>query len=117
MEIQIVKQPVALAKVRKLAEAQFGDLIKATVDVANGVMALGGDLHADEEQLLLKHGSKQQNLWGINLYPAKFGSADFIEFDSLINIRPSQGNRTRAVDDPAVRQRIKELVDTLVVEG
>lgn len=116
MDIQVISSPVTIVYVAKLAQKQFGDIIKATVDESKGIMALGGELHADEEQLLLKNGSSQQDLWGINLYPLKFGLADFIEFDSMINIRPSQGNMSRDVEDAAVQQRIRDIVNKLVVE-
>jgi len=92
---------------------QFGNLIKAVVDVARGVMAIGGDLHADEEAALLDDGSRQHDLWGINLYPQEAGDG-WIEFDSVINVRPARGNRSRDVEDPAVRQRIRDVVAQLV---
>jgi len=76
-------------------------------------MAVDADLHSDEEALLIEHGSTQGDLWGINLYP-ELPPGDWIEFDSLINIRPSQGNRSRGVDDPDVRSRIVDVVDSLV---
>lgn len=97
----------------RLAEAQFGDFIKAVVDVSRGIMAIGGDLHADDEAELLADGSDQQDLWGINLYPGEQGP-DWIEFDSMINLRPSQGNRSRGVDDPEIRARIRGVVSSLV---
>lgn len=100
-----------------MARQQFGNFIKATVDVKKQLMALGGDLHADEEQLLLEKGSDQADLWGINLYPAKFGQADFIEFDSMINLRPSQGNMSRGIDSPAIENQVKKVVQKLVVKG
>lgn len=114
MEIQIVENPIAISEVRRLAAAQFGDLVKAAVDVDRAIMALGGELHADEEQLLLENGSAQRSLWGINLYPAKFGTPGFIEFDSMINLRPSQNNRTRAVEDASRRQQIADVVGHLI---
>ena len=117
MEIIVVSKPVPIGHVTELANKQFGDLIKATVDVSKGLMALGGELHADEEKLLLDSGSQQTNLWGINIYPAKFGKADFIEFDSMINIRPSQGNRSRSVEDPAIQKQIQDLVTKLIMQG
>lgn len=115
MNIRIISSPIGIDEVDKMAAQQFGNLIKATVDVKKQIMALGGDLHADEEQLLLEKGSDQRDLWGINLYPAKFGKVDFIEFDSMINLRPSQGNMSRAVNDPTIRKRIKKVVLKLVV--
>ena len=96
-----------------MAEQQFGDWIKAVVDVSRGIMAVGGELHADDEAALLSDGSRQGDLWGINLYPAVHGP-DWIEFDSMINLRPSQGNRSRGVDDERLRDRIREVVGRLV---
>jgi hypothetical protein len=111
--MEIIHDAIALARLREMAEGKFGDMVKAVVDVQQGIMAVDGELHADEEELLLTHGSTQASLWGINLYPdAAIG--DFIEFDSMINLRPSQGNRSRGVDDQAVRQRILEIVWRLV---
>ncbi len=113
-DLRIVRVPVTLADIEAMAERMFGSLVKAVVDVERGIMAVGGEMHADEEALLLGEGSPQSGLWGINLYPAEFGSPRFIEFDSVINIRPSQGNRTRSVDDAAARAAITVIVDRLV---
>lgn len=114
MPIQIVSAPLSLAELRRIAAQQFGDFVKAVVDLGRGVMAIGGELHADEEALLLEAGGRQGDLWGINLYPDR-PSAQLIEFDSLINLRPSRGNRSRGVEDAAVRRRIQDLVERLVV--
>lgn len=116
MDIVVVKAPITIDAVTKMAAAQFGDIIKATVDVKLQIMALGGELHADEEQLLLNQGSDQENLWGINLYPGRFGSPKFIEFDSMINLRPSQGNMSRDVKDTAIKEQIQKIITKLVVE-
>lgn len=115
MNIRIITASVSIDEVDKMAKQQFGNLIKAAVDLEKKIMALGGDLHADEEQLLLEKGSDQNNLWGINLYPANFGQASFIEFDSMINLRPSRGNMSRGVDNPATQDQIREVVNKLVV--
>lgn len=112
--MKIIDVPITVMELASMAEAGFGDLVKAVVDVERGIMAVDGELHSDEEALLLENGSRQDNLWGINLYPA-LAPADFIEFDSMINIRPSQGNRSRGVDDPDLRERIVGVVDSLVV--
>ena len=88
-------------------------MIKAVVDVEQRIMALGGELHSDEEALLIDHGSLQRDVWGVNLYP---GSADndWIEYDSMINVRPSQGNPSRGVEDAKLRDAIRRIVDELV---
>jgi hypothetical protein len=76
-------------------------------------MAIGGELGADEEAALMEDGSAQEHLWGINLYPAERGDA-WIEFDSMINVRPSQWNRSRNVEDGARQDLIRQIVAALV---
>jgi len=94
----------------------FGDMIKYVVDVERGVIAIGGELHADAEQVLLEQGSRPADLWGANYYPGR-GREGCIEFTSLINIRPARGNRSMEVEDPAVRERIRALTFALVGAG
>jgi hypothetical protein len=110
---RIVSEPIALDELRQLAVDQFGDFVKAVVDVREGVMAVGGELHADDEAALLEQGARQADLWGINIYPDRV-AAERIEFDSMINVRPAQANRSRSVDDPGIRQRIQDIVARLV---
>lgn len=112
-EPRIVRDRITRAELEALAAARFGDMVKAVVDVSRGVAAFGGELHSDEEALLLDDGSRQQDLWGINLYPAESGD-DWIEFDSMINVRPSQDNRSRGVNDEATRAAIRRVVAGLV---
>ena len=113
MPMQIVSAPITRDELRRIAGQQFGDFVKAVVDVQGGVMAIGAELHADEEALLLEQGARQADLWGINLYPDR-ANDELIEFDSMINVRPSQGNRSRGVDDAAVQALIRALVGRLV---
>jgi Protein of unknown function (DUF5674) len=112
--MKIIDTPITVRDLASMAQAGFGDFVKAVVDVERGIMAVDGELHSDEEAILLEHGSEQRYLWGINLYPA-LATADLVEFDSLINIRPSQGNRSRGVDDPDLRERIVRIVGSLVL--
>jgi len=111
MPIQVVRAPVTIDLLRGAAAEQFGDFVKAVVDVRREVMAIGGELHADEEAVLIQEGSQQTDLWGINLYPDQ---ADLVEFDSMINVRPAQGNRTRGVEDAGLRRAIAAIVERLV---
>ena len=92
----------------------FGNLVKVVVDIQREIIAVDAELHSDEEALLLQDGSKQADLWGINIYPDLFGKEDFTEFDSMINLRPSQNNRSRRVDDPEIRRRIVEITSKLI---
>jgi hypothetical protein len=113
MSIQVIRTPVALEALRHLAAEQFGDFVKVVVDVRQGVMAIGGELHADEEALLLDEGARQADLWGINIYPDQ-PPEQRVEFDSMINVRPAHGNRSRAVEDEGTRRRIEAIVASLV---
>lgn len=114
-EIQLVKEAISRDILHKMALESFGDFVKAVVDIAKDLMVIGGELHADEEQMLLEKGSRQEDLWGINLYPDQ-PSAEWIEFDSMINIRPRQGNRSRSVDDVQMREQIVRVVNKLVLK-
>jgi hypothetical protein len=113
MPMRIVEQPITRAELGEIAASSFGDMVKAAVDVVRGSMAIGGELHADEEALLLAAGSAQENVWGINLYPA-VADESWIEFDSMINVRPSLGNRSRSVEDEQTRTEIIRIVTELV---
>ena len=106
-------QPISIDELRELAESRFGDMIKGVVDLERGILLLDADLHADQEACLLAEGSKQASLWGINLYPDA-AAEDWLEFDSMINLRPSFGNRSRGVDDPATRAAIAGLIARMV---
>ncbi|MBM3285560.1 MAG: hypothetical protein FJY81_06775 [Candidatus Aminicenantes bacterium] len=111
--MKIIDAPVSLDDLKLMAQGLFGNLVKAVVDVERKIMAVDGELHADEEALLLESGSRQENLWGINIYP-DLEMPDRVEFDSVINIRPSQGNRSRGVDNPEIREAILRIVEGLV---
>jgi hypothetical protein len=113
MRIEIVKEKISLDEIKKLAQESFGDMVKVVVDIKQGIMAAGGEMHADSEQLLLEQGSKQQDLWGANLYPDS-EDEHFIEYQSLINIRPRVGNRGMEIADESIRGRVKKVIETLV---
>lgn len=114
MKIIDKKDKVSIGELKLMSENMFGDLVKAVVDIEKIIMAIDAGLHADQEKVLLENGSQQENLWGINLYPDDFQDEDFIEFDSMINLRPSWGNRSRGVDDENIQQKIIEIVNELV---
>ena len=107
--MRILDEPIPVDELKSIAAEIFGDLIKAVVDVRKRLVALDAELHSDLEALLIEKGSQQYDLWGINLYPDLEGE-DFIEFDSMINMRPSQGNLSRSVDDEAIRGNIIGIV-------
>jgi hypothetical protein len=109
----LVNELISIQKLREAGEELFGDMVKAVVDIEKQVMVIGAELHSDEEAFLLERDSRQENLWGINLYTNRT-MPEMVEFDSMINIRPRQNNRSRGVEDPALRERILGIVRTLV---
>ncbi len=111
--MQIVNKTIGLQELSLMAQKMFGNFVKAVVDVKKGIMAVDAELHADEEAFLIENGSKQSDLWGINLYPEMEGD-DFVEYDSMINIKPAHGNRSRTVADPALRAQILSIVTGIV---
>ena len=94
----------------------FDGLVKAVVDIKKEMLIVDAQMHADEEKELLEQGSKQEDLWGISLYPEKYNTVDFIEFDSMINLRPWQNNRSRGVDDPKIQKQIIKIINQLVTK-
>ena len=113
--MKIVNEPILISELKSMSEAMYGNIVKAVVDVRRKIIVVDAELHSDEEQILLEDGSKQEDLWGFNFLP-EFGKDDpnFIEFDSMINLRPAQGNRTRSVDNPEIRKQIVAIVEKLV---
>lgn len=107
--MKIVDKRLTVDGLKKMAATTFGNMVKAVVDVDREIIAVDAELHSDLEALLLENGSKQKNIWGINLYPDMHDD-EFIEFDSLINIRPSQGNRSRGVENEEIQKKIISIV-------
>lgn len=113
MNIKIVRDTITKKELAEMAKDQFGDWIKTVVDIEKGIMAIGGDLHADEEAVLLEHGCSQKNLWGANIWFEKDGD-ERLQFDSMINIRPTQGNRSRIIESQDIREKVKNIINSLV---
>ena len=114
MITKIVKNKITAEELRSLAHEQYGDIIKAVVDIQQEIMGVGGELHVDIQSLLIeKEDSQAQDTWGINLYLEKTGE-DFIEFDSMINLKPAFENKTRGVENIEIQNKIREVVSKLV---
>jgi hypothetical protein len=113
--MRIVREKITLEELKKMSKKMHDDLVKAVVDIEKNIMVVDAGMHADQEMMLLEEGSHQEDLWGINIYP--YRSVDkWIEFDSMINVRPSYGNKTRSVDDIQTQEKIKRIVDALVAK-
>ena len=108
-----MREPIALESLGPLAKAWHGTLIKGVADCTRGIIALGGDWHMDANTTLIADGSKQEDVWGFNIYPAERGDAA-LEYISLINIRPAQGNKTMELVNEVLRTKIRKIVSKLV---
>lgn len=113
--MKIITEQISLSELKEMSEKTFGNFVKAVVDIEKEIMAVDADLHADQEALLLESGSQQKNLWGINIY-VNLPKDQRIEFDSMINLRPSSGNRSRGVDAPEIQKKIVGIVSKLIKE-
>jgi hypothetical protein len=113
--MKLVSDTILLAELREMAKATFGNLVKAVVDVEKELIVVDAELHSDQESFLLDGGSLQMDLWGINFYP-EFPADDenFIEFDSMTNLRPSDNNKSRYVEDEKIREKIIRIVRSKV---
>jgi hypothetical protein len=112
--MKLVEKEISLEELKQMSTHMFESLVKAVVDIEKEIMVVDAPMHVDQESYLLEHDSKQENLWGINLYPYQWEKPEFVVFDSMINLRPSQGNRTRSVENPQIQQKIIKNVLRLV---
>jgi hypothetical protein len=115
-DIRILRELIDRKDLAHFVGQPFSDMVKYVADVQRGIVAIGGELHADAEQILLADGSRQADLWGANYYPGR-GPDECIEFTFLINIRPALGNPSMLVADPALRDRIKAITSALIGRG
>ena len=113
MDVKIFNSKISNGELLALAMSGYGDMVKGVVDVHKRLLALGGELHSDCEQALLDQGSKQADLWGFNIYPEKTRE-EYLEYTSLINVRPRQGNMDRDIKDLNLRRQIKSIIDGMV---
>ena len=111
--MQEIHDTISIEELREMADKNFGRLVKAVVDIQRNFMTIDSEMHSDQEEFLLEQGSRQGDLWGINIHPYATGD-DWIEFDSMINIRPSWGNRGRSIEDPIIQAKVVEIVTRLV---
>lgn len=113
--MKLVHDKISIEELKQMSAVMFGGVVKAVVDIEKEIMVVDAAMHADEEFFLLEeHDSQQKNLWGINIDPGLFGTEGWIIFDSMINLRPFHGNRSRGIDDPKIRERIIKIVNKLV---
>jgi len=102
-----------MQKLQEMSYHFFEEMVKGVIDIKKCVLAVDAELHADLESLLLSEGSQQEDIWGINLYPFLYNE-DFLEFDSMINIRPAQNNRSRSVESIEIQNEIRRILDQII---
>jgi len=113
--MRLVEENITTDELKVMASKMFGNLVKAVVDVEKEILVVDAELHSDQEAYLLEKGSKQENLWGINIYP-QLPKEERIEFDSMINLRPSQGNSSRGVENEEIQKKILDIVNSKIIE-
>jgi len=114
--MKIIKDKIEISELKEMAKKMHDNLVKAMIDVEKEIMAVDAGLHADLMEFLIeKENSEPKNVWGINIFPDKSGE-DLIEFDSMMNIKPALGNRTRGVDDENIRKKIIDIVNKLIIK-
>ncbi len=113
--MKLIDKSISKQELKKITIMLSGGLVKAVVDIKKEIMVIDAAMHADEERYLLDSGSHQDDLWGINLYPNLTGD-DFIEFDSMINLRPRLNNFSRGIDDKKIKNKIKVIVNKLIMK-
>ncbi len=113
--MNIVTNKIPISELKEMSLNMLGNLVRAVVDIEKEIIALDAELHSDQEALLLKEGSRQEDLWGINIYP-DLPASERIEFDAMINLRPSQNNRTRGIDSLEIQDKIMKIVHQIIEE-
>ena len=109
--IYLLKSRATKRQVEEMLET-LETYIKLAVDIEMGVLAGGSSLHADCEAVLIEDDSQQENIWGADWIP----ETQEVRFEALINIRPRQNNRSMTIQDAAIRQRVEQIVRS-ILEG
>jgi hypothetical protein len=107
--IHIIRTRATKEQVDEMLEAH-GFYIKLAVDIERSILAGGGELHADCEAVLLEDGSTQENIWGASWNPL----TQEVFYESLINIRPRQNNRSMEILNPAIREQLAQVTQELL---
>ena len=112
--MQILEEPIKLSELKLMAEKMFGNLVKGVVDIERGVVAVDGEMHSDLAEVLVVSGSQGINLWGFDVYPEETTNA-WLEFDSMINLKPLANNRIRGIADPIIREQAEAIIKKFIL--
>ncbi|OHA87583.1 MAG: hypothetical protein A3A96_00900 [Candidatus Zambryskibacteria bacterium RIFCSPLOWO2_01_FULL_39_39] len=111
--MKIIRQKITKSELEDLAKEIYVEMVKGVADIERGIIALGGEWHMDANEVLIKDGSAQENLWGFNIYLNK-PKEERLEYNSLINIRPKQSNKSMEIESEELKNKILEIVSNLV---
>lgn len=113
--MKIIKDKIEISELKEICKnGPFVNLIKAVVDIEKKIMAIDAEVHAELREFLIREeNSNHRYLWGINLVPDREDEG-FIVFDSLINLKPGLGNKTRGVKDEKIREEITVIINHLI---
>ena len=113
MNIIILDHKINIEEVKKLADFWYGTMIKGTVDIESGRVALGGDYHIESSEILTSSGSKFEDIWGFNI---RFEENEdgVLEFDSMVNIKPNLGNRSRSINNQEIIKKVTEIIKKFI---
>ncbi|TSD02519.1 MAG: hypothetical protein Athens071424_41 [Parcubacteria group bacterium Athens0714_24] len=107
----IIKEKISKEEFDKLFNAFYGTVLKMTVDIEKNILSAGCEFHIEcSEELVEKESSEQKNLWGANLYRKDMS----IDYNSLINIKPMENNRSMEIQDSAIKQRVEKIIKDLL---
>src|SRR3989344_4997384 len=109
MNIQILDHKISIKEVKALALFWYKSIIKGTVDIELGRVALGGDYHIESSEVLTSSGSKFEDVWAFNIRFEE-NPDGVLEFDSMVNIKPNLGNRSRTINNEEILKKLKEII-------
>lgn len=113
MNIKVVKDKISTAELKELGKVFYDTMIKGVVDIENEIIAFGGEYHIDANGVLIDEGSRQSDIWGFNIVFER-SKDSWIEYISLINIRPQAGNMNMEVQDSLIRDKMKKIINSKI---
>lgn len=109
MNIKILDQKINMKEVKELADFWYGTMIKGCVDIEQGRVALGGDYHIESSELLTDNDSRFEDVWGFNIRFEE-NPDGVLEFDSMVNIKPNFGNRSRGIHNEEILEKARAVI-------
>lgn len=113
MEIRVLEEPIGISAAREFSKYWYEEFLKGSVDIEKKRVAIGGEYHIESCELLVQGGSEHKNVWGFNIRFDDDGP--HIEFDSMLNLKPALGNRTRTITDEAVIQKAEKIIRSWII--